>query len=38
MVANQELMATAYKTARFNVTTEARPMRDLRIRICDAVA
>jgi hypothetical protein len=38
MVANQEFMATAYKTARFIGTTEARPMRDLRIRIFDTVA
>jgi hypothetical protein len=38
MVANQEFMATAYKTARFNGTTEARPMRDPRMRACDTVA
>jgi hypothetical protein len=38
MVTNQEFMATAYKTARFNDTTEARPMRDLRMRICDTGA
>jgi hypothetical protein len=38
MVANQEFMATAYKTVRFSGTTETRPMRDLRIRIRDTGA